>query len=749
MRNLPRLAILAIVIMIAVFGASCSRNAPVEPKESSGGDLGGLEPANAVAKAVPVEKDGDSWGNNYLWGYYEFEVNAEHSAMTPIPLRTNQMHINIRRFLEESPCTQCIKIISMAPTAEGYLQVEIQIVHPFLAQAKYTGFDVRLIVIFDGSQIFPESGLRTSLAENGEAFLINADGYTNLFNTEDFAPGSNGLPMFEYQQGKFASAGNFSSTLNAFKNFHNETERHYFQPGGMDSEVLLIDPPDGLFRVGYAINASWKPPTVNPPNNIPGDFPIEANCIEPYEITAYTLEPAIVGNGYTHLRVEIKDWQGIDTVDSVYVEAPDFHGGFKDADMIDSSSNWAEYELSLSNEKHAPAGDYPVLIVAESSDADPTFGVMKAYRMINVSVLENPLEPIWPMFRHDARHTGHSPYVGPRTNNVAWKYWTDDYYVLHSSPTIAHDGTVYLGGDDKDYYALYPDGSLKWRWDVGQSWVDCSSCIDSEGNMYIAIDGNSSSYGTAYMFTQEGAVNWNYQITGWSESSPLIAADGTIIFGSRDHYVYALNNDGSLKWKYQTGSDVRSSPAMDPYGLIYIGSHDTNLYCFNSDGEIQWTFPSSGPIFSSPCIDLDNRIYFGTMDGKIYCIDQGGQEVWHYDTGGSHISSGGLDENLGVLYMGCDDHYFYALNLNGTLKWKYPVTGNIRTSPAIDAEGYIYIRDRGPGWTLSCLDPDGNLVWNKNTESEYLYEISASPSISNDGSLYIGCSGWAYCFRDE
>ena len=137
------------------------------------------------------------------------------------------------------------------------------------------------------------------------------------------------------------------------------------------------------------------------------------------------------------------------------------------------------------------------------------------------------------------------------------------------------------------------------------------------------------------------------------------------------------------------------------------------------------------------------------MDNKVYCVDRWGNEVWHYNTTGSHISSPGLDEDLGVLYIGSDDYNFYAINLDGTLKWIFPCGGNIRTCPVIDAEGYIYIRDRGPGWKVYCIDPDGNEVWQMNTESEYLYELSGSPSISNDGSLYIGCSGWAYCFRDE
>jgi len=732
-------ALLLLFLLFLLLGAtlSCSNGTPTEPK-----DIANLQTGAAVS-------DEGSWGNDYLWGYYEFLVNDDHTSAEQIPVRIADMHVNVRRFLEVSPCSACLKIISLSPAPGGMLRAQVEIRHPFLAEPRYTGFDVRVIFIVDGTYAFPQTNLVTSDASKGEVELANADGYTNLFNTVDFAPGSHGMPLFEYQQGKFATPGTFTSTLNGFKCYRKSIVRRHFATGGSETQDLLIDPPTGTFRMGYAINASWTPPNPNPPQKVPDDFSLMANCHEPYEVTAYLVEGEIVGNGYAHLDVELHDWQGISTVGDVNIEAPALHGGLKPATMIESDANWAKYEMSLSNEKYAPPGQYKVLIVADSLDADPNFGDIKAYQVIKVNVVANPMEPIWPMFRHDPRHTGKVEYIGPRTNHVEWKYFTDGYYCLHSSPTIGYDGTVYLGGDDMTYWSFHPDGTLNWHWIVGESYVDSSSCIDPYGNMYIVVDGITSNYGVAYGFGQDMVVDWTYQIGGWTESSPLIAADGTIIFGSRDSYVYAMNNDGSLKWKYKTGSDVRSSPAMDPYGIIYIGSHDHNLYAFDSDGNVKWTFPSSGPIFSSPCIDSQNRIYFGTLDNKVYCITQGGQEVWQYGTTGQHISSPGIDEEQGVIYIGCDDNYLYAINLDGTLRWKFPCGGVIRTSPAIDGDGYVYIRDRGPGWKIWCIDTQGKEVWQLSTESEYNYELSGSPSISDDGSLYIGCEGWVYCVRDE
>lgn len=45
----------------------------------------------------------------------------------------------------------------------------------------------------------------------------------------------------------------------------------------------------------------------------------------------------------------------------------------------------------------------------------------------------------------------------------------------------------------------------------------------------------------------------------------------------------------------------------------------------------------------------------------------------------------------GTIYMGSDDNRLYALNPDGTLKWFYQTDDLIRSSPAIGANGTIYI----------------------------------------------------------
>ena len=64
---------------------------------------------------------------------------------------------------------------------------------------------------------------------------------------------------------------------------------------------------------------------------------------------------------------------------------------------------------------------------------------------------------------------------------------------MNSSPAVGADGTIYVGSDDDNLYALNPNGTLKWKFSTG---------------------------------------NWGV--------SPAVGTDGTLYFGSLDYNLYAV-----------------------------------------------------------------------------------------------------------------------------------------------------------------------------------------------------------------
>jgi large repetitive protein len=53
-----------------------------------------------------------------------------------------------------------------------------------------------------------------------------------------------------------------------------------------------------------------------------------------------------------------------------------------------------------------------------------------------------------------------------------------------SSPAVDVDGTIYVGSDDHNLYAVNPDGSLKWLFPAGPI-VYSSPAVDVDGTIYF------------------------------------------------------------------------------------------------------------------------------------------------------------------------------------------------------------------------------------------------------------------------
>ncbi|MFQ6063398.1 MAG: PQQ-binding-like beta-propeller repeat protein, partial [Methanosarcinales archaeon] len=85
----------------------------------------------------------------------------------------------------------------------------------------------------------------------------------------------------------------------------------------------------------------------------------------------------------------------------------------------------------------------------------------------------------WPTFRHDMQRTGQSPYIGAQTNDLKWTY--DAIYSIKSSPAIDTDGTIYFATTNDNLYAVYPNGTLKWKYAMGDNIVHSSPTIASDG----------------------------------------------------------------------------------------------------------------------------------------------------------------------------------------------------------------------------------------------------------------------------
>ena len=169
-----------------------------------------------------------------------------------------------------------------------------------------------------------------------------------------------------------------------------------------------------------------------------------------------------------------------------------------------------------------------------------------------------------------------------------------------------------------------------------------------------------------------------------------------------------------------------NDPDNNPFDVTLNGSGTTNL---------KWKFKTLGTYSthsSSPAIGSYGTIYVGSYSKYLYALNPDGTEKWKFETGGSVQRSSPAIGSDGTIYVGSYDRRLYAVNPDGTLKWKFQTNYHVCSSPAIGSDGTIYVGSSDD--YLYAINPDGTEKWKFKTGDE----VASSPAIDSDGTIYVG-----------
>lgn len=274
------------------------------------------------------------------------------------------------------------------------------------------------------------------------------------------------------------------------------------------------------------------------------------------------------------------------------------------------------------------------------------------------------------------------------------------------APLKVHEGKIFIGNEAGEMKA-YDTETLTLLWSFAVNSI---------------ADGTTTS-GTP------PATTCNTMIPVGQIRGGVAVYGGLVIFGSRNHWVYAINEQGQPgettlpQWIFKTNDIVVGAPLVDAEnGRVIVGSYDEKVYALpvlpGNRGPIYqpstilcsayrnvptWTYqvPSTignSKVHSSPATDGTN-IYFGANNGRVYAISlASGTIVWEFPTGGAIFSSPAVSNN--IVIIGSDDARVYWLRANNGTKLKdYITDSSIKSSPAIDFnrtfvtsyEGSIYM----------------------------------------------------------
>ncbi|MBM4462719.1 MAG: PQQ-like beta-propeller repeat protein [Chloroflexi bacterium] len=228
---------------------------------------------------------------------------------------------------------------------------------------------------------------------------------------------------------------------------------------------------------------------------------------------------------------------------------------------------------------------------------------------------------------------------------------------------------------------------------------------------------------------------------GWSGpavASGLVADQDTLYVGTLGNKVIALRDiygdrSPTPVWG-EKGKDIGGtsggglfacgsgiSKPMSTYGTpaiaegkVYIGGYDGKVHSFITDALGHYDYLDiGGSIVGSPIVA------YGTI------------ERWSFAAGGGVNSSPAIGAD-GTIYVGSKDNKLYAVNRDGTLKWSFTTGGVVDSSPAVAADGTIYVGSNDN--KLYAINPDGTEKWSFDTGGA----VGSSPAIGGDRTIYVG-----------
>lgn len=348
-----------------------------------------------------------------------------------------------------------------------------------------------------------------------------------------------------------------------------------------------------------------------------------------------------------------------------------------------------------------------------------------------------------------------------------------------SSAALSPDGsTVYmmrsLSGSDVAALVAYDaaSGSQKWMVDLSVAMqgasptaqakdIFSSPAVDDNGNVYMIVrDLQSEADRNLYTISvsADGSLRWAVPVATPSSNlyatTPAIAADGSIFIAHRDGKVGSLTPDGEYTEYPSTGlSNITSGVAISRSGMVYVtGGNSLGLFGYNPSTDVSWTYNTNfggassaliGALKSTTvAIGTDGTVYSvsdATSGGIIFAVDGvTGAEKWAYTTVGA-IPDGGVALGAdGTVYASGGEYLastpsagIYAINPDGTLKWHYPSTAAVQTTPIVDSRGYIHFVDAEA--TYYVLTAEGELFSSLSLGDA----CASSPVMDANGNLYV------------
>jgi outer membrane protein assembly factor BamB len=208
-----------------------------------------------------------------------------------------------------------------------------------------------------------------------------------------------------------------------------------------------------------------------------------------------------------------------------------------------------------------------------------------------------------------------------------------------------------------------------------------------------------------------------------------------------------FNADFEKTQNYCSGGDLRPDTRNDPLAddkhavqYVFWGKEFLDLACRTTAGRVtyddnrhdavglgsgNWAKALFGSTNSGPAVAADGAILVGSADAKLFAVNADGSEKWRFDAPAGEVYSPTLTASRA--YVGSEDGKIYAVSLaNGNKIWEVNRAFPVRSKPAVDGDGFVYV---SAGNSLAKIDPGSGTTTSVLALS---FDATSSPALSRD-----------------
>lgn len=275
---------------------------------------------------------------------------------------------------------------------------------------------------------------------------------------------------------------------------------------------------------------------------------------------------------------------------------------------------------------------------------------------------------------------------------------------LYAAPTVAADGTLFLGRDGGAVIALSAEGAVKWRFETEH---DCDvAVIDRGANGLFAGCGPR-----AMWLRRDGTLLAEVTLPKKIFSTPA-ASEAMIVIGAQDGHVRAFE-PVSLRPLFDTalGADVDGGIALADDGSIYAGTDAGEVVKLDARGGVLWRRKIGSYVRGALSLARNGDVLAGVMGlepAQVRLRGDDGELVFRAKTRGTGaqefgMRGGALEDDAGRLYFGAQDDSVYALSGAGELLFRHETGADVDAPLSLLPDGRLLIAsDDG---SVTCLAP--------------------------------------------